>query len=388
MGGIGGRSKILIAMIEVGWGHKGPALAIAEELTAQAPDACDVTVVDLPLEVGANQFDRAIKSAWDYSLAYPAGARILYSLMNVMAEHRDRIFSVANAGFLNKSEEFLRREAPDLVVATHPVCLHAAALIRERAGLDYLVAGYVVDPFDAYSLWAEPRADVMYVASEEARQRITEYGYPVDRVRITGFPFRKGFGEALRPRAEIRKSLGVGTTGNLVALASSGAQGIGRVYDVVERCLRRGASTDFIIVCGNNEKTRASLQSVVDKRSSRSAARAVVLGYVTNMPELMSAADVVVGKSGASTAMEAFALGKPYAFTDWSTQNDRRIIDWAISRHVGWWTPSHRRLGRLLRRLRTTGELDAAGRALESLSIRSGSAEVAAHLLELLGDRS
>ncbi|HQF37384.1 MAG TPA: glycosyltransferase, partial [Candidatus Dojkabacteria bacterium] len=90
-------------------------------------------------------------------------------------------------------------------------------------------------------------------------------------------------------------------------------------------------------VAGKNKQTKKRM----DVAASRASFPFISLGYVTNMHELMSVADVILSKAGASTAMEAIFLQKPMIFTEWAAYNDRYIIDFVLDYNIGFYCPTY-----------------------------------------------
>jgi processive 1,2-diacylglycerol beta-glucosyltransferase len=136
-------------------------------------------------------------------------------------------------------------------------------------------------------------------------------------------------------------------------------------------------------VAGRNKATLRRLEAMKAKVLSRT--RLAPLGYVSNMNELMAASDVVVGKAGASTAMEAAFMSKPFIFTEWATYNDRFIINFALNYHVGWYCPTVFAFSQVVRRIVDTEVLSEYKRNLENLSVEPGTDEVADFLLKSSG---
>jgi len=64
-------------------------------------------------------------------------------------------------------------------------------------------------------------------------------------------------------------------------------------------------SFQTLVVTGRNEELRRELSGVDRKHPTH------VLGYASNMHELMTIADLIVSKPGGLTSSEALALGKP-----------------------------------------------------------------------------
>ena len=72
-----------------------------------------------------------------------------------------------------------------------------------------------------------------------------------------------------------------------------------RDRDKIERALQ------VIVVCGKNEKLRKQVAAERTRHTTR------VLGFATNMHELMAASDLILTKPGGLTTSEALAMGKP-----------------------------------------------------------------------------
>jgi hypothetical protein len=86
----------------------------------------------------------------------------------------------------------------------------------------------------------------------------------------------------------------------LVVAGSWGVGDVGATVDAVTKC---GDDYHPIVVCGKDEKLRASLLE--------RGFNGTVLGWTDDMPALMAAADALVENAGGLSAMEAFAAGVP-----------------------------------------------------------------------------
>ncbi|HOM92642.1 MAG TPA: hypothetical protein PKX66_05695, partial [Rectinema sp.] len=169
------KKKILILMLEVGLGHKIPALAIKEELEMQYPDAFDIAVVDFAKEVGAARTDRQLNISWDIALKFPVFVRIGYRYMEM---NRKNFFYIEMLyrDFIQKGMQYIANTNPDIVLATHALCTYIASKARRIYGGNYKILSYVVDPFDGYSLWANPESDMFLVATEQSKSRLLDHG--------------------------------------------------------------------------------------------------------------------------------------------------------------------------------------------------------------------
>src|SRR4029077_16858008 len=66
-----------------------------------------------------------------------------------------------------------------------------------------------------------------------------------------------------------------------------------------------------VVVCGRNQELRARLTRVVQELPKSTSVAFTLLGFTTEMDELLAAADLFVGKPGGLTTSEALAKGLP-----------------------------------------------------------------------------
>lgn len=375
------KKKILITMLEVGFGHKSPAIAVKESIEAIAPDAAVVDVIDFAKESGAYRDDLALKDSWNLALAFPISARIGYLLMEISGKNKKYI-ELLWKEFVVKGVDYIDRYRPDMVFATHPLPLYIAVKARQTLGLNFKVMAYVVDPFDGYAWWANEGADALLVASPESRDRLLRHGIKPEIIHIIGFPIKKSFFNIQQPSKDLILNLGLDPE-RLSILVSAGGQGIGKIFFFAELLYLMQEKVNLIVVAGKNKSTKARFDFL--KKNVKSDTKLASLGYVTNMNELMYSSDVVAGKAGASTAMEAFFMGKPTIFTEWVTYNDYYIVEFARKYKVGWYCPSPAAFRATVKKLVDRTVLDEYKKNLEHLALEPGTDDVARFLLDALG---
>ncbi|MDA8425473.1 MAG: UDP-N-acetylglucosamine 2-epimerase, partial [Treponema sp.] len=359
------------------------ANAVKEALETRFPGRFRVDVVDFAKEVGALADDKLLKNGWDLALAFPLSARIGYLWMELNRRNLSYVDALYK-DFVEKGMAYIADKKPDLIFATHALCLYIAGKAKLKFELATPIIAYVVDPFDGYSLWADENADKIMVATEQSRKRLVEHGIDDAKIVKTGFPINNRFFDVKKSAADIAEELAL-VPGRPTLLVSAGGQGIGKVFSFVEAAYRQQLPLNIVTVAGKNQKTKARMEKLA--ASGKSETHLVPLGYVTTMNELIRACDVVVGKSGASTFMEAIFMQKPVIFTEWATYNDWYIVNFALDNDIGWYCPSAASFAGTLRRLLEPGALDPFASRIAALGMVPGSDEVADYLAGLLAGR-
>lgn len=227
------------------------------------------------------------------------------------------------AGFRDAVQMF----RPDVVVATHflPAQVFAPARRRGRARFRF---GLVVTDFDVHAFWVQPGADLTCVATDELRAVLMDRGIPESRIAATGIPILPVFSGPLDRRA-LRASLGIRDEKPAV-LVMGGGSGVGSMLDAVAAA-RDAGNVHVLAVAGRNPALEGRLRALAPPAGGTLHA----FGFVSNIHELMAAADLAVTKSGGLTTSECLASGLPMVVRDPIPGQEERNCDHVLEAGAG-----------------------------------------------------
>ena len=194
---------------------------------------------------------------------------------------------------------------PDLIVCTYPTVAGVLAKLRLKKALFVPVVTVVTD-YTVHSQWIHAGVDLYIVGCEDVCKGLVERGIDPERIKVTGIPVSPKF-EAKLDRFAMRADLGLDPSLPTI-LVMGGAYG---VLDDIKGVCKMLADTSVpcqtIVVCGRDEKLYTSLEEVMLH------ARNPILkyGFVKNVEELMTVADIVITKAGGLTVSEALTIGVP-----------------------------------------------------------------------------
>ena len=134
------------------------------------------------------------------------------------------------------------------------------------------------------------------MALEETKVHLTALGVPENRVTVSGIPIDPVFGET-KDALAMRRKHGLDED-RFTILVSAGGFGVGPVEHIIQALLGLSQPAQAVVVCGRNEELRSRLASTVRRLAKTSAVEFKLLGFTTEMDELMTAADLFVGKPG------------------------------------------------------------------------------------------
>ena len=298
------RMRILIATVTAGGGHLAAASAIQEAWRKLRPD--DVVEKADVLDFASKFFKKIYSETYARMVAHVPE---LYGMVfkktdrsreaSKLSAFRRTFAHRTNRGFVR----YLKQFKPDVVLCPHYLPLEIFSYLdSKQKGVRPRIVCIVTD-FEAHAFWIEPSVDLYCVAAEETRASLLSRGAAPDQVAVTGIPIAARFSASLDPGA-LRKKLGL-RDDLPVLLVLSGGFGMGPVEQILTQLDRSSAPFQTLVVTGRNEDLRQTLASQ-DRRHPTH-----VLGFSTNMHELMAVAGLILTKPGGLTTSEAMAMGKP-----------------------------------------------------------------------------
>jgi processive 1,2-diacylglycerol beta-glucosyltransferase len=209
----------------------------------------------------------------------------------------------------------LRSLSPDLILCTHflPfISLSERDLVGEGLRAPFVAA---TTDFDVHQLWIDKIVKRYYVHSDETAWQLSSKGIDPALIGVTGIPVGPGFAERIE-KGVARRRVAL-PTNRFTVMILSGGFGVGHVQEFTNGVLNllgtfSSQVFNLIIVCGQNDVLRKELE----KKAIPDNIHTSILGYVTNVHELMDASDILVSKSGGLTSAEAMAKGLPMIIVD------------------------------------------------------------------------
>jgi UDP-N-acetylglucosamine:LPS N-acetylglucosamine transferase len=294
-------ARVLILSADVGEGHAAAARALAQQIE-DAPEYAEVRIIDGLAAMGP-LLRPVVEDGYRVQLRFfPWTYTVVYWLL----EHVMPIRSITRRLLCALGSRPLARaiaeERPDVVVSTYPAVTVVLAHLRRRGTIDCRTLATITDLTGLF-FWAQPGIDmhlVMYGESMSSVERIAGHG-SVQLVR----PLISA--EFLRPRCpiEARRALGLPQEGRMVVV-SGGGWGVGDISGAVREFTHVREVSSIVCLAGRNDQLAERLRSDFAREP-----RVHVYGFTDRMPELLSAADVLVHSTGGVTCLEARAAGTP-----------------------------------------------------------------------------
>lgn len=293
--------KVLIISAEMGEGHNAAATALTEAMQECWP-GCEVERLDT-MELRGVRFARAARWAYGFQLsALPWTYEVFYAWLSRSDGFARAARRWVGDFFGPRLQSVVEKHHPDLVISTYPFGSAALDWLRRAKGYSTPSVTYI-PAFHVHPLWVYEGIDLHFVMYDTAAADAM-LPSAAESLRVGAPPVRRGFGDY--DSSEVRLELGI-PKDDFVVLQTGGAWGLGDLRPGVEALVNLEPPVHVLAVCGKN----AGLQSELEALAARRPGRLTVFGYTSQMPELMSAANVVVTNGAGVTVLEALRTPRP-----------------------------------------------------------------------------
>jgi processive 1,2-diacylglycerol beta-glucosyltransferase len=298
--------RVLVLSASAGAGHLRAAEAIEKAIRIRGL-ASDVQHLDV-LKFTNKVFRHLYSKAYiDLVNNAPEVLGWLYDHLDDPAK-KDPIRLAFDRLNANPFIRYLERYQPDIAICTHFLPSGIISSLKGEEKVKVLNTVVVTD-FDVHAMWLCRHVEQYFVAMEETKVHLKALGVPESLVTISGIPIDPVFAGP-RDKNAMRRKHGL-EPDRFTILVSAGGFGVGPVGYLMQALAQLKHPARVLAVCGRNEALKAELAEMIGHLKKTSVVSFTLVGFTTEMDELMTAADLFVGKPGGLTTSEALAKGLP-----------------------------------------------------------------------------
>lgn len=210
--------------------------------------------------------------------------------------------------------EQLKDEDFDFFIAVHPYCaMLCDTWKRQGLFLDKKAFAVLTDVLP-HPLWESAvQCDYVLTPTQHSFEQLQQKGFEQKQLIACGFPVAENY-LIQQDKQQLRQKLGLDS--RFTVLICGGGFGVANNWKIAKRLLK----TDVQILCvnGHNKKMYKKIQ-----RKTSNAQNFFNFGFVDNLHELMSCADVIITRAGAGTLFEATAKRLPIVIREKPIINER-----------------------------------------------------------------
>ena len=325
--------KVLILYGSYGGGHLSAAKAIRQYLN----ENYDVKTEMVDCIEYVNKFINKLTTG-----AYKWMAKRAPSLWGkIYANSQHGLFAGisirANKAMSKKLNKLILEEKPDIVISTHPFSSQMVSYLKENKKTNCKLVTVMTDfaPHDQWLVGHE-YSDAFFVANENMKKYLINFGVAEKKVHSTGIPLSLKFSSAFN-KDEIYKEFGLNKSKPVILFFGGGEFGLGkdRTVQILKSLINNLTTYQIIAISGRNKKMNSRFKNLVEQ--SHASDRVKVFDYVNKVPELMSISNIVVSKPGGLTTSESLASNLPMLVINPIAGQEEENAEFLEKNQVGVW---------------------------------------------------
>lgn len=320
--------RVMILSVTAGFGHHATAKAVSDMLRERG---AVVETVDVYAYIS-----KIVKETIDKGYLFTSKhTQELYRLAYLLAENRGTgyfstrmsIINIVNALGATKFARVVNDFAPDAIVCTHVFAAQLVDDLKKRYLLSAPAIGIITD-YTLHPYWEEvPRIEFIVTASELLTHRALKKGIAASRILPFGIPIHPKFNHPISPE-EARNRLGLALDRPTI-LMMGGSMGYSDNKKLIQQLELCNMPFQLMVVCGNNKKQYAEMLNM--KEQLHGPCTLYPYGFVTNVEEMMSAADCIITKPGGLTVSEALAKNLPMILVNPIPGHEERNVEFLLN---------------------------------------------------------
>lgn len=324
------KPHIVFLFSDTGGGHRSASEAIAEALNLEFPEEFTYEMVDFFKEYSPPPLNLAgpvypLMSRMEYMWEFTFKASDNPDFMRVL-------FSAFWPYIRFGMYKMLREHPGDMYVSVHPLINipFLRAMRRREITTPYLIV--VTDLVSTHTAWFAKEADLISIPTEQARKPALYAGIDPEKMRVIGLPVADRFCKPPGDKKVLRKKLGWSQEKTIILLVGGG-EGMGPLGTVSKKINQAKLDVGLVVITGRNKKLKNELESMDWNIPTH------IYGFVTDMPDLMRAADILVTKAGPGTISEALIANLPIILYHRIPGQEEGNVSYVIDEGAGIWAP-------------------------------------------------
>ena len=303
--------KGICIYVDGGKGHYVPAKAVAEELKKIG---VEVEVEEFFDYLDIQWMGRLNKSYWRTMLRFPNLEQHLSKHNDSDSNGMELAIRFANKHCWRMLTANLDEFKPDFIFATHPYASTILSEMLSKLEIDIPVFYYATDVFNAPVASVCDKLRKFFISTEEGAERVMAMGQNPESIEIVPFPLQQSIADSpVLLKEEARKKIELDE--NLFTLQLNlGGEGIGSLA-LLHSLLKKDLPMQIVIIGGMNKSMTEKLDSIISRSKSQNT-KVYIRGFITDVNDYLAASDIVAGRAGINTILEAMYMHRPFLITE------------------------------------------------------------------------
>ena len=301
------KKRILITYGSYGSGHK----TIANYIKNYIEDNYDYEIKILDFTEHSNIIGKIGVKLFDFNIKYRT--KFLFNLSYELMDHKFTTFRFKK--FTKKSfdnnynRKFIIDFDPDITISTHFFGNNLVSYYNDL-NLTHSKILTIITDYKSHQWWIanHKNEDAFIVANEVVKNELVDLGVPSNKIFPYGLPVNPNIDNLLKSKEDILKEYKLSGDKPVLLFFGGGSAGSMSYFDYFKIVAKQNYNVDLIFICGKNEKLKNKCDDFIKSKNIKNVK---VLGFTTDVFNLMKISDAVISKAGGATVTECLEMNTP-----------------------------------------------------------------------------
>lgn len=321
------KKKFVILTSDCGYGHRSAANAISKAMEIHHPQDSSTVIINPILEQQAPKFLKYSELNYNHLVTTNPG---FYRFTYEISDSRPASALVEDTltlALYKDISQIIQEIHPNAILSTNQMFGGPTGVVLNFMKTRLPFYTVVTDLADVHAMWFNNNPDRFYVASEAVRSKAIDSGIDPKKIFISGIPVNPDYASTQLTKSELRVKLALDPT--LPTLLFVGSQRVGGILEHLEELEAVSLPFQVVVIAGGNN------QLYEQARQRQWSFPIRVENFVSNMPEWMLCADLLITKAGGLILSEALAAGLPVLMIDYLPGQEEGNVKFILDQQAG-----------------------------------------------------
>lgn len=209
--------------------------------------------------------------------------------------------------------KYIKDNKINFFFTTHPYAGTVISEILAKQKINVPVYYFATDVFSAPIASICNNLRRFYISTEEGRDIVIKMGMQEDKVILSPFPIQDCLANnRLLSKEEARKKLNL-SANTFTIQFNLGGEGLGSL-EILKELKNCEKNIQIIVVGGINKEMKQKISAL--SKILPSNIKIICVGFIKEVDLYLAASDIIVGRSGINTLLEAFYAHRPFLITE------------------------------------------------------------------------
>lgn len=342
--------KVLIFYGSYGAGHYSAACSIKEYIDMNYPNT-KTQLVDC-IEYISKHFNKITVKTYDkLSRQAPFAWKKLY-----YGSEKGPILKISSATthlLSIKLYKLIKKVSPDLIISTHFFASEMCTVLKKRGKLNCKIATVLTD-YAPHGQWLVNHEfiDMFFVAHAGMRETLKNYGVDISKVYATGIPLANKFLVSYDAETTY-KEYKLDSSKTTILFFAGGSSHVSKntTANLFKDLVNTSLDIQLLVITGKSRRLKEEFDKIVEENNCKENIK--VLGFTTQVPQLMNISDLVITKPGGLTTTESLSFGLPIIAIDPIPGQEEENAQYLEKNGAGIWLKKNDNINNILKDLLT-----------------------------------